>query len=229
MLRERLPTPEPSVNAGADGLWCQLSCTGSGAAKVASRARIRPNCSASVRRPPRLFNSGAPARGRRKSRRGRGYALVLRERLPTPEPPGIAGVWSLGSTQLRRLGGGESRVAGEDTPSCSASVRRPPTLRSTPGQRSLGSTQLRRLGGGESRVAGEDTPQWLHERSPTPEPRRQTWSGPRLVFQVVGLSLQLLPLQTVSPEPLRARHVGPPAGGGGPRPGQRSRPMRPAA
>ena len=91
----------------------------------------------------------------------------------------------------RRLGCGESRVAGEDTPhaprafaepralgqlwcagsgtakvasrarirpNCSASVRRPPSLRSTPGQRSLGSTLVRRLGGGKSRVAGEDTP-----------------------------------------------------------------------
>ena len=40
------------------------SPTGSGAAKVASRAKIRPYCSASVRRPPRLFvGLASPARG----------------------------------------------------------------------------------------------------------------------------------------------------------------------
>jgi hypothetical protein len=35
---------------------------------------------------------GYPARGRQKSRRGRGYALMLRERSPTPEPPGRGGL-----------------------------------------------------------------------------------------------------------------------------------------
>jgi len=42
---------------------------------------------------------------------------MLRERSPTPEPSVNAGADGLlGSTQLRRLGDGESRVAGEDTP-----------------------------------------------------------------------------------------------------------------
>jgi hypothetical protein len=59
---------------------------------------------------------------------------MLRERLPTPEPLGNAGAWSLGSTLLRRLGDGKSRVAGEDTPPCSASVCRPPSLWVTPVQ-----------------------------------------------------------------------------------------------
>ena len=174
----------------------QLWCAGSGTAKVASRARIRPNCSASVRRPPSLrstpgqrslgstlvrrlgggesrvagedtpqllrerspnlepwvnagaevfgVNSGAPARGRRKSRRGRGYAPCSASVRRPPCLRVTPGQRSLGSTQLRRLGGGKSRVAGEDTPNCSASVRRPPSLRSTLGQRSLGSTQLHR-------------------------------------------------------------------------------------
>jgi hypothetical protein len=42
---------------------------------------------------------------------------MLRERSPTPEPSvKRQGIWSLGSTQLHRLGDGKSRVAGEDTP-----------------------------------------------------------------------------------------------------------------
>ena len=61
-----------------------MACrAGSGTAKVASRARIRP---------------------------------MLRERSPTTEPPSTMGQRFLGSTQLRRLGDGKSRVAGEDTP-----------------------------------------------------------------------------------------------------------------
>ena len=61
------------------------------------------------------IDSAAPARGRQKSRRGRGYALVLRERSPTPEPSINAVAW-FGSTGVHRPGGGKSRVAGEDTP-----------------------------------------------------------------------------------------------------------------
>ncbi len=56
-----------------------------------------------------------------------------------------------------RLGDGKSRVAGEDAPHCSASVRRSPRLRRGFGSE-FGSTQLHRLGDGKSRVAGEDTP-----------------------------------------------------------------------
>ena len=61
-------------------------------------------------------------------------------------PPSLwvtMGQRSLGSTQLHRLGGGKSRVAGEDTPSCSASVRRSPSLPFTAASLSLHRSRLR--------------------------------------------------------------------------------------
>jgi len=64
-------------------------------------------------------------------------------------PPGDVG---------HRLGGGKSRVAGEDTPHAPRAFADPRAYSVNAGAWSLGSTQLHRLGSGKSRVAGEDTP-----------------------------------------------------------------------
>jgi hypothetical protein len=49
---------------------------------------------------------------------------MLLEHLPTPKPPSAVVAWV-----VHRLGGGKGLVAGEDTPSCSSSICRPPSLR----------------------------------------------------------------------------------------------------
>ena len=124
VLRERLPTPEPLGNAGADGLWGQLSCTGSGTAKVASRARIRPMLRERSPTPEPPVIAGGAGSGQLNCT-GSGTAKVasrarirpmLRERSPTPEPSVIAGgadrsegisgrgqTWRLGTVSSRRF------------------------------------------------------------------------------------------------------------------------------
>ena len=65
-----------------------LSCTGPGTAKVASRARIRPDCSASVRRSPGVTSTQLQRPGDGKSRvAGEDTPRSLRERSPIPGPP----------------------------------------------------------------------------------------------------------------------------------------------
>ena len=143
-----------SVNDGADGLLgsTQLHRLGGGESRVAGEDT--PSCSASVRRPPSLRQRWGRGFWGQLSCAGSGTAKVasrarirpmLCERSPTPEPSGNAGADGLlGSTQLHRLGGGESRVAGEDTPPCSASVGRPPSLPCTDAFRRFGTLCYRR-------------------------------------------------------------------------------------
>jgi len=126
--------------------------TGSGAAKVASRARIRPTLRERSPTPKPQVHSAPPARGRQKSRRGRGYAPMLRERSPTPKPQVHSAAPARGRQKSRR-GRGYAPMLRERSPTpepqvhsaapargrqksrrgrgyapCSVSVRRPPSL-----------------------------------------------------------------------------------------------------
>ena len=102
---------------------------------------------------------------------------MLRERLPTPSPPlavcpTVAPARAHSSSVVHRLGGGKSRVAGEDTPSCSASVCRPPSLRSTLGQMVFGVNSCAPARGRQKSRRGRGYAPVLRERLPTPEPYR---------------------------------------------------------
>ena len=121
-----------------------------------------------------------PARGRQKSRSGRGYAPIAPRAFA--DPRASVGVLGAGAGQLSCTGSGTAKVASRARIrlNCSASVRRSPSLRRGFGG-GFGSTQLHRLGDGKSGVAGEDTPELLRQRSPTPEPGCFCWVGERRV------------------------------------------------
>jgi hypothetical protein len=106
-------SPRRAVNGSATrSAGC--SCTHPLAA-VASAADSSPNFS---RWPP---SETFPTCGWKPVPNGRPRPL-FGGRAASPSPPDLLPIC------LHRLGGGKSRVAGEDTPPCSASVRRPPSL-----------------------------------------------------------------------------------------------------
>ena len=138
MLRERSPTPEPPVNAGAEVFEVNSAAPARGRRKsrrgrgYALMLRERsPTPDPSVNAGAEVFgvNSAAPARGRRKSRRGRGYAPIAPRAFADPRASGhtwVTGLWG----QLSSTGSGAAKVASRARirPNGSASVRRPPSL-----------------------------------------------------------------------------------------------------